>query len=65
MIGIQTRLIVKGDRSFILWAWAFITSLIWCYLLRNVILDNTNIIPYSLGTSIGAVIGSRINKYNL
>lgn len=66
MTGIQTKLLVKTRSDILLVVWAFITSLIWGYLVRAVTIDQSVIIPYAVGTAIGVLfarrIGARLEK---
>lgn len=66
MTGIQTKLLVKTRSEILLMMWAFITSLIWGFLVRAVTIDQSVIIPYAVGTAMGVLlarkIGARLEK---
>ena len=62
MTGIQTKLLIRARSEIILMAWAFVTSLIWGYLVRTVVISPGAIIPYAVGTAIGALLALRIGK---
>lgn len=63
LTGIQTKMLVKTKSEILLVAWAFGTSMIWGYLVRIVVLDKNMILPYAIGTAIGAFIAYRIGKW--
>lgn len=62
MTGYQTRLLVKSDSDWLLFGWAMITSLVWGFLVRTVTLNASVIIPYAIGTAIGAVIARKLKS---
>ncbi len=60
LTGTQTKLLVKTRSELLLLAWAFVTSLVWGYLVRVVVLDASVIVPYAIGTAIGALLARRV-----
>lgn len=60
MTGIQTKLLVKTRSELFLMAWALITSLVWGYLVRVVVISPGAIIPYAVGTALGALLARKI-----
>jgi uncharacterized membrane protein YfcA len=62
MTGVQTRLLVKTKSETFLMAWAFVTSVVWGYLIRVVVLSPAVVLPYALGTALGAWIARRISR---
>jgi hypothetical protein len=63
LTGIQTKLLVRSKSDILLMIWALITSLIWGYLVRTVVISPTAIIPYAIGTAFGAFFARRIGKH--
>lgn len=62
MIGIQTRLLVQSKLEIYTFVWVFITSLVWGYLIRLIIIDSSVIISYAFGTALGALMSKYIGK---
>lgn len=62
LTGIQTKLIVRAKSEALVPVWAFGTSLIWGYLVRVVVVDASVIVPYALGTAIGAWLARRLGR---
>lgn len=56
MTGTQTKLLVKTKSEWFLFGWAFATSVIWGYLVREVTINTAAILPYAVGTAIGIVL---------
>jgi uncharacterized membrane protein len=63
LTGVQTKLLVKTRLELLLFAWAFVTSAVWGYLVRVVVLDASVIVPYAVGTAVGALLARRIGKW--
>jgi len=62
MTGVQTKLFIKAKSEWFLLVWAGVTSLMWGYLVRHVVLSPEVIPVYAIGTAIGAIIARRIGK---
>jgi hypothetical protein len=62
LIGIQTKLLVVKHSEGVLFIWVLATSLIWGYLVRIIVLDIEKILPYAIGTALGAIIARRISQ---
>lgn len=61
LIGVQTKLFVATKNEWLLLFWVFITSIIWGYLVRVIVLDESVIISYSIGTAVGAKLSLRLS----
>jgi ABC-type Fe3+-siderophore transport system permease subunit len=62
MTGIQTKLLIKTRTEWFLFGWAGATSLLWCYLVRHVVISPEVIPAYALGTAIGAIMARRVGS---
>jgi hypothetical protein len=62
LVSVQTKLLVKSKNGVLLFVWVLGTSLVWGYLVRVVALNERAIIPYALGTALGAVLAWRLGK---
>lgn len=62
LVGVQTRLLVKSSSESVLFGWVLVTSLIWGFVVREVILDRWAIVPYAVGTACGALLARRVRR---
>jgi hypothetical protein len=54
--GVQTKLLVNGRSEWGVAAWSFGTSLLWGLVVRTVTLNVWAVVPYAIGTALGALL---------
>jgi hypothetical protein len=61
-IAVQTRLVVFGQNYLIIAFWTTLLSLLWGFMVGEVVKSKAFLVSYALGTGVGVVVGIIISK---